>query len=826
MSERILTHEEQVFYGKTAENGITERVRKLNKQMHEAKYCVSLSRARAFTKIYKECVDEPVEMKKALAVAEALDTLPLTYNEGELIVGMPGDKNKAKQIAPEVHTGWIVDEGGLAGLAHRTFNPAWSTPEEQKEFDEEIAPFWYKRTILSKWRKMCPEDLQDKICGTMFGEPAFMTAVYGSHTHLDLPGILTKGTNAYKEYAQKKLDELDYMVLGNAEKRNYYRGTIVVLEAIERFSHRWADHMRNLAAGTVDPEKKAEMLKIAEMCDHVPHEPARNFWEALQAIQLFMSCYYNESTGSLVAIGRLDQFLYPFYKADIEAGTLTKEQAIELLQCWYIKTNNEYLFVDNESAHHLAGNACFQNVVLGGVDKDNNDAVNELSYIIIDAFIEAHILQPAICVRINEKTPESFKEKVLDLVGAGMGFPSIYNDAIGIGCAERYGNTIEDAREYSCSGCMEIGKQYSYWWTPGQWVNCGMVADLVMTNGIKRTGVEGRKCGERISVETGDPRDFKTFDEYMDALKAHMKAQMDMIYQADQFIVDAYQEYPLMIQSCFTNNCLDRGLPYHGGGLWSSSAPGYVTVGSADIADAAAAVKKLVFEEKKITMDELCKALDANFEGYEDIRQMCLAAPKWGNDDDYVDDLEKELIGYYADVALATPGILGLRDPDQDTAALRHRGGPSQSPVSGNIPYGLGVGALASGRKAMEPLGDSAGAYMGNDVNGPTAAIQSYGKVEWDKLHGGIVNMYVTEDSLHTEAGRKKMMSLLDGAMDARMAHIQFNIMDKKVLMDAKENPEDYPSMIVRVSGYSAYFVELDESVQDTIIDRYQHAVV
>ena len=453
MKNKAILHatDEQKYFGQTTVYGCTDRVRKLMAQMHDAPYGVCLHRARCFTEVYQANEDEPPVMKKAMAVVKTLDTLPLLYNEGELIVGQRSTKLKSVPLHPEVETWWIMEEGGLKGLTTRKFSPCTSTPEEQREFEEEIAPYWEKRTLMAKFRKTCPQEIQDKIIGTNFGEVSFALAVYGTHVHLDWPEIIAKGTNAYKAYAQKKLDEHNYYDLEERGKELFYKAAILVLEAMERFSHRWAEFMREKAAVATDPTLKKEYEEIAAICDYVPHNAPRTFREALQAIWLVVCAFYNDSTGPLLAYGRMDQYLWPLYEKDIREGIMTRAEAMELLQLFYIKTNNIFLFADSDTAQHLAGNATFQNVLVGGCDQFGNDATNDLSYLIVEAHMDAHILQPSLCVRVNRKNPDQFLLKTLDCVAGGTGFPSYFNDDPCISVMTRYGNDLKAAYNYSLS---------------------------------------------------------------------------------------------------------------------------------------------------------------------------------------------------------------------------------------------------------------------------------------------------------------------------------------------------------------------------------------
>lgn len=824
LSERIASDPD--YYGQIGDNGSTARVRKLNGELRAQKAGVCLHRAQVFTKVYKENEAADRFTKKSKAVAETLRTITPKYFDGELIVGLQSNKPKSHPLHPEIESTWVVEEGGLTALRERTYNPFWSTPEEEKVFDEEIYPYWKDRTIIKHWRATFPEEYQKVMDGTGFADPSFMLCVYGSHLTLDWKAIINEGTNSYIEYSKQRIEELKTMdELENIEKIQFYQGVIRVFEGVEAFAHNWADHMRKLAAEETDPAKKAEKLNIADICDRVPMYPARTFQEGLQSLWFTMCTIANDSSGFLISLGKVDDYMYPLYMQDLNSGLLTKESAFELLECFYIKLNNLQFFTDLATAHFFAGNAIMLNIITGGIDKYGNDAANELSDVLIDACISVRNIQPDMCARVNVKTSEHFMNKILDLVEAGMGFPKIYNDAVAINTLLQYGFSQQDCNEYITSGCEEIGKQGWWAWGPGQFINFALGVDLAFTDGIKRSTVDNKMCGERISVSTGDPRNFKTYEEFENAVKAHIAEQLRLTYLSSQYCIEAYKSYPLIFQSAATHSGLERGLAFHEGGCWSSAYPGYVGEGVPDLGNSLAAVKKLVYEDKVITMDQLCKALDANFEGYEDIYQMCMAVPKYGNDDDYVDKIEQEIFNWIAEETKSRPGILAKYDPDQGTARIRHQPGMALVPLSGHVPYGTNVGALPSGRKACEPLGDSCAAYPGTDVSGPTAALKSVGKVNWAAQHGQITNMYITRDVLQDAEGRKRVIGMLRTAFDAGVGQLQFNIMDKDVLVDAQKNPEKYPSLIVRVTGYSAYFVDLDTAIQDYILKRTQFEV-
>ena len=809
---------DSAFYGQRFDFGCTDRVRFLNKDLRDRKRGVDMHRARCYTKIYKENPTMDKYMLRALSVREVMSTLPLTYTDGELIVGLATEKPLCHPFQPEVDTTWVMDEGGLEALRAREADSFYATDEECKEFREEIYPFWKDKCVWALWQGQLDPEIYNKIVGTGFSAPGFPATCFGSHMTFNYHEILTKGTNYYKEIIEQKIAEEDLSEQKDLEKRMFYRAAKVSIEAIEIFSHRWAEHLRKLAEEK--PERKEELLNLAEICDHVPMNPARTFHEALQAYWFLFNVAQNDGTGILLGFGRLDQELFRYYDSEIKAGTMTRDQALELVECFYIKTENTQFFADEATCSFFRGYGGQQQLVTGGVDRFGNDAANDLSFLFIDALIDVHTLQPSISTRLSKVSSEAWRDKILELIHAGMGYPSIFNDDTSIPVMRSYGWGEEDANDWIATGCEEIGKTGNYTWGPGQFINFGIAVDMAFTNGKKRLGVQQGRCGDQLSVQTGDVTEFKTYEEFEAAVMRHIKEQIDLVYVADQHLMSVYQNYPLMIISLLANAGLDRGLPYFSGGCYTSSYPGYAGVGTPDLINSLAAVKKLVYDDKMITMAELRDALEANFEGYDDIYQMCLNAPKYGNDDLYVDMIGQHIMNMIADEVKTRPGIMAKYDPEQDTAAIRHQRGLGLVPQSGCVPNGGVVGALPSGRKATEALGDSTSPSAGTDISGPTASLKSVSRIPISKFHGSITNMYLTRDVLETPEGRKRTNDMIRTAFANGVGQLQFNVMDKEVLEDAQKSPEDYPTLIVRVTGYSAYFTELDNQLQNEIIKR------
>ena len=502
--------------------------------------------------------------------------------------------------------------------------------------------------------------------------------------------------------------------------------------------------------------------------------------------------------------GRIDQYLYPFYKKDIVQGELTEEQVQELLDCLWVKFSESCLFQDAETAEFAAGYPMFQNVCVGGVDSSGKDAVNELSYQIIQATMDVQLYQPSLSVRYNlAKNPNKFLRKVIDLIKLGTGFPAFHNDDIGIRMLMNKGIPLKEAFDWNPCGCVETNlegrtKQY----TALADINLGSMCEFVFTNGVNR------KSGHKVSVETGDPRDFQTYQAFETAVKKHLVYAIRACVMGSHVIDEICMNRPVPALSLTHKECITKCLDYSQGGTKYNVGNGIILIGVADLINSLAAVKSLVYDHHLVSMDELFQALSADFIGYEEIKELCERAPKYGNDNEEVDDIANEMFTFIADeienyqskFGKMTPGIL---------------------PVSGNTPFGLEVGALPSGRKAWTPLADGVSPNGGTDTNGPSSVIKSVAHIPHDRfVQGTLLNMKIEPDLLKNEAGIAQMMALLKSVCSLGLFHVQFNVIDREVLLKAQEHPEDFKGLLVRVAGYTAYFVELGKDVQDEIIGR------
>lgn len=804
--------------------GMNQRIQKLNRLNRNTPKSLDLTLAHEYTEVYKQTAALPPVIRRAMAFAAVADNIPLYLEEGQLFMGGIAGGFKQAMLNPVMACVWVTLSGGPIALNDRDVERVVVTQEQQKEWMEEISPYWMDKTVMSRLYGSMPEEITKRCIGSGFVEASFMAGLWGSHNHADFRRLIDGGFNAIRDFAAKWLEHYDPLDDSMQGKDNFYKAVIIVMDSIERYAKRCSDFLADEAARETDPKRRAELELMAENCRHVPMEPPKTFYETLQMVWFVEIFHFWEGSGG--TLGRMDQYLWPFYEKEIAAGTLTREQAKEYLECLWHKLNAISTVSDPTSARYLQGEANFLQIQVGGYDRRGNDATNELSILILEALTDTHTMQPHMTTRLNPKSPQDYRMAIVDLIAEGTGQPSIYNDVVSGQIILKRGDTQAEAYDYDCFGCMEVGHQGHYWWSPGVWMNGGMYVEMAFTQGRKRSDVFGDCLGEQLSVKTPDPRTFKTFEEFEDAVKEHVKCAMTSVITMDKRVVELYKDYPVVYNSVVQHEGLSRGLPFHEGGCWSSSCPGFDFMGIPDVADSLAAVKKLVFDDKVITMDQLCDALDHNFEGYEDIRQLCLNAPKYGNDDDYVDMIGQEFFDWMCDYVKTFEGIMAKYDPDQETAKQRHTVGLAWAPLSGSVEFGKQVGALPSGRLKGEALGDSCAPYMGSDVNGPTAALRSVAKLPHNKTDGTITNMYITKDLLSTMDGRQAVSDMIQTYFDEGGAHIQFSCTSIDTLKDAQEHPEKYPNLLVRVAGYSAYFVDLSRDVQDSIIMRTVHGAI
>ncbi len=781
----------------------TERTKKLKDRANNVQPQLCSERAYLITEVYKQTEGEPQIIRRAKAFKEVLEKMTIYIQEDELLVGNEASTPRGAPVFPETTARWVDEE--LDSFQTRCVDK-FVTTSKTKKIIREILPYWKGKTVEDRARAIMPDKTRELLD---FEYPVFspqnMLCNMVGHVIVDYEKVLKIGFNGIRQQIEQKLGGLDPADPEALKKIQFYKAELIVCEGAVTYAKRYARLARNLARKEVNPRRKKELEKIAQVCEWVPANPARNFHEAIQSYLFVHILGHFETDAQAISTGRFDYILYPYYKKDKEEGNLTEQQALELLECFYIKNFEMNHLFDLECATYFSGYSITENLMLGGQTEDGENAVNELSYLCLEAESRMKLTQPAISVKVNRSTPRDFLLKACEVVRMGGGKPSFFNEEVAISQLLSDGVSLKDARNWAIVGCVEatsIGNTYG--WTNAAMFNLGKCLELALNQG------KCRLSGKQLGPATKDPKSFTSFEEVMEAFKTQVAYFVKHMVISLNAIDIAHGELcPLPFLSSVMNDAIEKGKDIsQGGARYNFTGP--QAVGIADVADSLATIKKLVFEDKEIDMSELIEALDCNFEGKEELRHILInRAPKYGNDIEYVDSIAKEVgIIYCKEVAK-------YKNP---------RGGnyrPGIYPVSANVPLGLRVGALPNGRKAKVPLADGISPTHGSDQKGPTAVLKSAAKLDHIRATNGTqLNQWLTPGILEGEKGLQRFVDLIKGYFDLGGFHVQFNVVSKDMLKDAQKHPDNYKTLMVRVAGYSAYFVELDKSLQNDIIGR------
>jgi len=777
------------------------RIEKAKKRVLGIKPSIELENAKILTESFLKTEGEPLVIRKAKAFREQCERKTVTIWEDELIVGCSGSKIRGGILSADVC--WSILDKELDTISNRPQDPFLITEKDKEVFNSVIKPYWNGRSTFEKWLARIPEDVA-KLRDT--------SVIYIDRKAVRGPGELTAGFDwllkdgikGIRKRIEKSLSSIDATSPEWYEKTTYLNALLIACEGIITHSKRYVQLSQKMAAEEKDLRRKAELEEIAKICEWVPENPARTFWEAMQSVYFYHVLIFMEQNAASYNPGRMDQYLYPYYKKDIEAGVLTKEQAQELFDCLWVKYSEPCLFQDETTAVYASGYNMFQNVCCGGITENGQNAVNDLSYMMLQATMDVRLYQPSLSVRYNVgKNPNTFLRKIVDLVSLGTGFPAIHNDEVGIKMLLKKGVTLKEAYNWNPCGCVEtnlMGKLRGY--TAIADVNLASAVEFAMLDGKQRL------TNSQLAPQTGDPRNFKTFEEFKAAVKTHLAYIIKKVVEANQVLETIWEERPVPVASLSFESCVENAKDYAWGGAKYNTGNGIIMDAVADEINSLAAIKKLVYDDKKVSWGELLEALENDFEGYEEIRQLCLSVPKYGNDDPEVDEIATEMFELKADevdrydekYGRMTSGIL---------------------PVTAHVPLGLVVGALPSGRKAWTPLTDGLSPTGGTDINGSTAVLKSVSKIPHDMyVSGTLLNMKIDPSLLQDERGVRSLMSLIKSMCDLGVYHVQFNVVSEETLRDAQKNPEKYRDLLIRVAGYTAYFIELNKEVQDEIIGR------
>ena len=823
------------------------RIQKLVDALYEHMPVIESARAKLITESYKETEGEPIITRRAKAFAHILHNIPIIIRDNELIVGSSTIAPRGCQTFPEFSYEWL--EAELDTVATRTADP-FEIAEETKAELKEADKYWKGKTTSELATSyMAPEAIK-AIEHNIFTPGNYFYNGVG-HVTVKYWEVLEIGFEGIMEKAQKELDGCSVGDGNYARKSHFLEAVILSCKAVIDYAGRYAKLAQEMAAQTSDPVRKQELFVIAENCSRVPAKGAQNFYEACQSFWFVQQLLQMESSGHSISPGRFDQYMYPYYKKDMEAGTITREFAQELMDCIWVKLNDLNKCRDAASAEGFAGYSLFQNLIAGGQNKEGEDVTNDLSVMCIQASMHVHLPAPSLSVRVWNGSPHEFLIKAAELTRTGIGLPAYYNDEVIIPALQNRGLSLEDAREYNIIGCVEPQKAgKTEGWHDAAFFNMCRPLELVFSNGMDK--------GEMVGIPTGDVTQMKTFDEFFDAYKKQMEYCISLLVNADNAIDVAHAERcPLPFLSCMIDDCLKEGKSVQeGGAVYNFTGPqGF---GIANMADGLFAIRKLVYEDKKVSMKELKEALAWNYdkgldaqsagdmtemimkamqkagrnvdastaEGllktfigmkpgeqktqrFKEIHDMIDEVPKFGNDIPEVDYFAREVAYTYS------KPLQKYNNP---------RGGKFQAglyPVSANVPLGGQTGATPDGRYAHTPVADGVSPSAGKDVKGPTAAATSVSRLDhFIVSNGTLFNQKFHPSALSGREGLEKFVALIRGYFDQKGMHMQFNVVDRQTLLDAQEHPEKYKHLVVRVAGYSALFTTLSRSLQDDIIRR------
>lgn len=785
------------------------RIERLLTEYWEHKPALDIERARIYTKSFKETEGERIILRRAKAYKRYMEERHINIPDDQLILGDTAIQPRAGTVAPEMHCGWLSEE--IDTIDKRKQDPYETTPEMVKELKEEIFPYWKGKTVSECWIAQLPDWVKALAVKTGIIDADIKTQSPPGETAPYWTKILEQGWGGFIKEAEEYIAQLDDTDPVDADKIAFYQASIFTLEGMGSYSHRVADLARKKAAETKDSVRKDEMLRIADNCDWLATNPPTDFWQGVQFVWLILVGCMAEGNAPSYSPGRIDQYLNGYYEKDLAEGKLTVAKALEIIECFYIKTAESTWLLSENAAMYFAGYQPFHTLNTGGIDVRGQDATNELSYLFITAKMDVQLHAPSLCVRVHKASPEHFLQHIAKLARLGLGYPAIYNDESAIKMMLLSGGTLEEARDWQIVGCVEPfipGKMSK--WSDGGHYNFATAMELVLTNG-KSIMNDMRSLG----LETGDPRKM-TFEEIKDAVKKQMSHMIDAISVCAHVNERLYAEMtPFPFMSTILDGPYRTGKDLTVGGVKYTIGPAFIGTGIADLVNSLSTIKKFVYEDKTVTMDELIKAIEANFEGYETLHAMVSnGTPMYGNDIPEVD----LMAGEFTDFAY-----------EEITKHKSYRGPSYISglyPVSSHVPHGLVVGAMPYGRLAGTPLADGLSPKGGTDSHGPTAVLKSVAKVNHE-VHtaGTLLNMRLDPVSVEGDLGLKRIASLIRTLVDLNIYHIQFNVTNSEVLLKAQKNPKKYKSLIIRVAGYSAYFTELCEEMQDDIIQRTIHEV-
>lgn len=783
------------------------RTERLKKRLLDTVPEVDSERMRLITEAYQQTEGQEIQIRRAKAFYYIVQNMTLRLMPEELVVGNNGRYIKGGVLYPENNVNWIERDLELFNV--RPQDPYKCSEETKKEIAKNI-PYWKTHSKWNMFQSMVPDETMKAFETEIYN--ASLALNYGiGHANCSYAKVLRTGFNGIRADIENKLLEVDLALNPNdQEKFNFYRAAKITLDAAILYGKRYTALVSEAANKESDPVRKQELTEIAAICDNVSENPARNFREACQLFFFAQVLMWIEQDGFSYTPGRFDVYMFPYYEKDVKEGLITREEAQELVECLYVKMSEINQFIDTASAKYWAGDPTGQDLNIGGVDENGNDCTNEISYICLDAMEHIRLIQPNLSVRYHNGTPDKLRLRAAEVIKTGIGMPQNFNANIAIDALLNRGVSLKDARNFCIIGCVELVVGEDNWGNGGAaWVTVPKMLELALNQGVSNYG---KNKGIRIGPETQDPRTFQSYEEIWSAFEIQLKYFVHhgaIIVNLADWIHGELTPQPFFSSLCL--NPLENGKDAtRGGTRYNVLCP--QAVGIVNVGDALAAIKKTVFEDKIFTMPQIIDMINSNFEGMEAERQLLLnRAPKYGNDDNYVDDI------------VASVGKTWCNEVAKFT--IPRRGGvhsPGIYTVISNVPFGAFVGALPSGRLAGFPLADGGlSPQVGSDKNGPSAVINSAAKIDQRMASNGtLLNQRFHPNTLEGDNGTRNLAALIKTYFEKGGYHIQFNVVSSEMLRDAQQNPDEYSDLLVRVAGYSAYFTSLSPEVQDNIIRR------
>jgi pyruvate formate-lyase/glycerol dehydratase family glycyl radical enzyme len=780
------------------------RVNRLLEAFHANRPEVFAERAILATQAYAQTEGQPILIRRARMMWHILDRVTVLIRDGELIVGCKTPAILGSPLYPEVASDWVERE--LDTVALREEAPFHVSDETKAALRAEVFDYWRGKQVCDRIMQALPSGVQRATDEGVFFH-YYLNRTIG-HITVDYERVLKTGFLGLKAEIESELAKIDYENPGSLKKAHLLRAMSLCCDAAVHLAERYAQEAERLASTESDPARRAELAQVADICRRVPAHPARTFHEALQSFWFVHLILNLESNAYAIGPGRFDQYLYPCYRADVDAGRLTQGQARELLACLWIKFNELTVVKEGGTAKASTTYNDFQNLNLAGQTVTGQDATNELSYLCLEVTGALRLPQPQVSALISDKTPDAFLVKACEVIRLGLGMPSMFNHDEIVQALLHKGKTLEDARRGGINGCVELVVQGKDNMASSGYISLPKCLELALNDGVNPS------TGASLGPQTGHVRDFISFDQLMQAFRGQLAHAIRLKAAYDGIARQVYAEFcPVPFTSLLMSGCLEKGRDYHDGGA-QYNLPLMCGVGTGTLADSLAAIKKLVYDENKVSLEELATALRADFKGYERLRQMLLnRAPKWGNGDDDVDTLAHDAVEMFCDELARHRNAEGV-----PYAA-------NMIPTTTHVWFGALAGATPDGRRARTPFSEGISPVQGMDRNGPTAVIRSMARLDHVRCCGTLLNMKFHPSALSGPEGVTKFAHLVRAYFKLGGHHMQFNVLAADTLRAAQQHPEEYRTLIVRVAGYSDYFVRLSRDLQDEIISRTEHGL-